>query len=89
MEVFFAIMEYFVYILISDFDSSYYVGMAKNVARRLNEHNKGKSQFTKSKIPWRIVLVEGPFETIEARRLEKYYKTTNGKNQLRKKGLID
>jgi hypothetical protein len=34
-----------------------------------------------------LVYQEGPFETLEARKREKYLKSTAGKNYLRKQGI--
>jgi hypothetical protein len=39
-------------------------------------------------MPYRLVYQEGPFETLEARKREKYLKSTAGKNFLRKQGVI-
>jgi len=81
------VMSYYVYFLQSEKDGTTYVGMAKNVLTRLKEHNTGKSQFTKGHMPYRLVYQEGPFETLEARKREKYLKSTAGKNYLRKQGI--
>jgi len=63
--------------------------MTKDVLARLNEHNRGKSKFTKGHLPWTLVYKEGPYETKEARKLEKYYKTSSGKEKLRSEHLLD
>jgi putative endonuclease len=55
-------MAYFVYILQSDRDGSYYIGHTCNPDERLERHNGGRSQYTKSKMPWRLVYQE-IFET--------------------------
>ena len=80
---------YFVYVLKSLKDSTLYVGMAKDLQKRLKEHNNGKSKFTKGHLPWKIIYFEGPFDTKTARKKEKYYKSTAGKIFLRKNNLID
>ena len=41
---------YYVYILFSEKSKVYYVGMTKDILARLNEHNRGKSKFTKGRI---------------------------------------
>ncbi len=82
-------MSYFVYVLESvSFPHKYYVGMSKDVSLRLKEHNRGKSKYTKSFMPWRLIYEEFAGDSIAARKLEKYYKSTAGKNKLRKKGVI-
>ncbi len=73
---------YYVYILKSLSSDSFYTGMAKNVEERLKEHNRGKSKFTKGHIPWEVVYEEGPFETKEARKREKFLKRSNEKNRV-------
>ena len=49
---------YYVYILQSDKDGSYYVGSTGELARRLLQHNNGWSKATKSKRPWKLVYTE-------------------------------
>ena len=73
---------WFVYILQSQLDNSFYVGMATDVQNRLMEHNKGKSKYTKSKIPWKLLYFEKVGSRIDARAKEKYYKTSSGKNKI-------
>ena len=79
---------YFVYILKSLKSDIYYTGIAKDIQQRLINHNKGKSRFTKGHLPWKLIYSEGPYETSEAREIEKYYKTTTGKATLKLKGII-
>jgi putative endonuclease len=51
-------MTYYVYILESDFDGSYYVGSTSNLKERLERHNQGRSKYTKQKRPWKILYHE-------------------------------
>ena len=51
-------MAYFVYILQSLTDGTYDVGSTQNVNSRLERHNQGRSQYTKSKRPWQLVHFE-------------------------------
>lgn len=55
-------MEYFVYILQSEKNSSYYVGQTNDIASRLKKHNNGEVRYTKPNRPWRLVHHE-EFET--------------------------
>ncbi len=48
----------------------YYKGSTKDLARRLQEHNSGKQRFTKSGVPWQLVLVIEKSTIREARQLE-------------------
>ncbi len=51
-------MGYYFYILRSKIDNSYYVGSTNNLTRRLKEHNRGKSKYTRNKKPWELVYNE-------------------------------
>ncbi len=80
--------HYSVYVIQSELNGSFYVGMAQEVEARLKEHNSGKSAYTKSFVPWKLVYSEEVGETSLARKREKYLKSTAGKNFLRKQGVI-
>jgi putative endonuclease len=51
-------MQYYVYILQSENDNSFYKGFSRNPAERLVQHNNGETQSTKHLIPWKLVYVE-------------------------------
>ena len=51
-------MSYYVYIIKSDLDGTYYKGFCSDYLKRLEEHNVGLSRYTSRKIPWRLVYVE-------------------------------
>jgi len=60
----------FTYILFSVILNKYYIGACIDLVRRINQHNKGHSKFTKTGIPWILVYKEF-YETLqEARRRE-------------------
>ena len=66
---------YYVYIIESVVDGDYYKGFTINYQRRLKQHNEGKSEFTKTKSPWKLVFVQ-QFESktealIHERKLKK------------------
>jgi putative endonuclease len=42
---------YFVYIIQSDLDHSFYIGFSENVENRLREHNLGSTNYTAKKRP--------------------------------------
>lgn len=81
-------MIYSVYVLRSLKSGKYYVGMAIDVERRLDEHNKGKSKFTSGHVPWELIYQETIGIAIEARKREKYLKSSAGKQFLKKQGII-
>ena len=46
---------YVVYILFSPTLNKYYVGSTLHLSIRLEEHNRGKSPFTKKGMPWNLI----------------------------------
>jgi putative endonuclease len=54
----FVIMSYYVYIIKSGRDGSYYVGSTQDVEERLERHNQGRSRYTKAKVPWKLLYYE-------------------------------
>ena len=75
---------YFVYILKSLKDSKYYIGQTENLESRLNKHNSGQVNSTKSRKP--LILIKSEiFETRgEARKRENYLKKLKGGNEFKK-----
>ena len=65
---------YYVYILQSEMDNSFYTGYTNNLERRLKEHNEGKSRYTSKKIPWKIVYSEEFGEKSDAIKREFFLK---------------
>ena len=51
-------MQYHVYILYSQSLDKYYVGHTKDLNDRLTRHNNGRSKYTKSGAPWKLVYTE-------------------------------
>ena len=50
-------MAYYVYILKSLVDESFYKGFTENPVQRLIQHNKGEMNYTSKKIPWIMVCI--------------------------------
>ncbi len=65
---------FYVYILQSDFDKTYYIGFTQDVAKRLLQHNNGKSTYTKRKMPWSLVYVEEYLSKSDALKRERFLK---------------
>ena len=66
---------HYVYILESLVDGDFYKGSTEDYMKRVNEHNNGESNFTRTKMPWKLVFVR-LFETkkaalVEEKRLKK------------------
>ena len=51
-------MPFYVYIIQSQRDGTYYVGFTQNIEERLERHNEGRSKYTKPKRPWELVYHE-------------------------------
>ena len=45
----------YTYILYSEKLDKFYVGACINLERRIAEHNRGKSKFTRTGMPWNLV----------------------------------
>ncbi|MBW7891246.1 MAG: GIY-YIG nuclease family protein [Chitinophagaceae bacterium] len=74
---------FFVYVLRSQKDGRFYVGLTDDVTRRLKEHNSGKTKSTKGFIPWELLFFETFVTRIEARNREKYLKSGVGKEYVK------
>jgi putative endonuclease len=66
---------FFVYIIQSVKTKKYYVGCTNNGKRRLGEHNKGLSKYTKSFTPWVLMYTEQFGTLSKARMREKGIKS--------------
>ena len=73
-----------VYILSSLVAKKSYVGMTDDLDRRLLEHNSGKSKYTSSYAPWKVIYEEKHQSLADARNREKYFKSTSGRRLLKK-----
>jgi len=73
----------FVYAIKSLVDGRIYVGMTKDVTKRIFEHNAGKTKSTKGYKPWQLIYTESVISRPEARRREKYLKSGVGKEFLK------
>ena len=55
-----------------------YIGYTADLKNRLSEHNQGLNFSTKRYMPWKLIYYEACIEESDARRREKYLKTTQG-----------
>lgn len=49
---------YYVYLLQSQVDRTFYIGKTRDIENRLSEHNAGKVYYTSRKMPWEIIYYE-------------------------------
>lgn len=62
-------MAFYVYILQSNTDGTYYIGSTDNLEDRVARHNQGRSKYTRAKRPWNLVYSEEhPDRSAAARR---------------------
>src|SRR5258705_145955 len=84
------LMIYFVYILISQKDNSFYIGQTNNIDDRLKRHNAGQERYTKTKVPWKLFwFIQVPSRS-EAMRLERNIKNLKSRKRILrlKKGSV-
>ncbi|MDZ7611347.1 MAG: GIY-YIG nuclease family protein [Candidatus Moranbacteria bacterium] len=74
---------FYVYVLKSKKDNKLYIGFTSDLKRRLAEHEKGKTNSTKLRLPLDLVYYEAHKSEADARRREKYFKTSKGKSSLK------
>ena len=73
-----------IYILKSQSYNETYVGITNNLVRRLKEHNAGKNTYTKRHIPWKVIYKEEVESIMDARKKEKYFKSSAGRRWMKK-----
>lgn len=76
---------YWIYVLLSLKDNKRYVGFTAGLKNRLKEHREGKVFSTKYRRPFILIYTEGCLNEEDARRREKYLKTTYGRRFLAKR----
>lgn len=76
---------YFVYVLESLKDKSWYIGYTPDSPEnRLKKHNRSEVYYTKRKVPWRIIYYEAYLERSDATGREKFLKSGSGYRYLKK-----
>jgi len=75
---------YYIYVLESVNYKKSYIGITDNLKRRLFEHNSGRYVYTKRYLPWELIYKEDYKSRIEARKREKYLKSSSGRRFLKK-----
>jgi len=75
-------MTFYVYIIQSHKDGSYYIGSTQDLDERLDRHNQGRSLYTKTKRPWKLVYKEEHADRSSAVRREKEIKSRKKKEYI-------
>ena len=65
---------FYVYLLKSDLTNTKYIGCTGDLKKRLTEHNEGKVNSTKNKIPWKLIYYEAFKKKYDAFNREKELK---------------
>ena len=78
---------WYVYILRSVTDSALYIGSTNDIERRLDEHNSGKVDSTRSRRPLNLEAYVAVKDKAKAIELEQYLKTGSGRAILNKRFL--
>jgi len=73
---------YYVYILQSQVNQSYYKGSTNDLERRLQEHNSGKQKSTSRYLPWTLIWHCCKPTRAEAQELEKKLKNSTSRIKL-------
>ena len=76
-------LMFYTYILKSEKDGKIYTGSTKDLRKRLMQHNKGLSIYTKGRGPFVLIYYEGCLLESKARSRELYLKSGMGKRYLK------
>lgn len=73
----------YTYTLKSDKDGAFYIGVTRDLRKRLSERNAGMVRSTRYRIPLKLIYFEACLNKADAYRREKYLKTGMDKRYLR------
>ncbi len=73
-----------VYVLRSETTDRHYVGYTSDLSQRLGQHNQGITKSTKNRGPWQMVHHEEFNTRLEAVRRERFLKTGQGREELKR-----
>ena len=73
---------FYTYVLESLKDGNRYMGYSTDLRRRLKEHEQGLNFSTKFRLPFKLIYYEACLNQNDAKRREKYLKTTAGRRFL-------
>jgi putative endonuclease len=75
---------FYVYLLESLVDESWYIGFTSDLRKRYFSHNKGENLATRGKKPWKLVYYEAYINRADAMGREKFLKSGSGRKFLKK-----
>ncbi|HBM45465.1 MAG: GIY-YIG nuclease superfamily protein [Parcubacteria group bacterium GW2011_GWF2_38_76] len=74
---------FYIYLLRNKESGHLYFGYTTNLKKRLGEHNQGLNLSTKRYLPWKLIYYEACLNEKDAKRRERYLKTTQGRRMLK------
>ena len=74
---------HYLYILLLG-NNQIYTGYTADIKRRIMEHKKGKVSFTSKRLPVKLIYYEAYLMKEDAKRRERFLKTTEGKKLLKR-----
>ena len=77
-------MFFYTYALQSIKNKQLYVGFTKDLRKRFEKHNRGLNFSTKPYLPWKLIHYEAYLHKEDAKRREKYLKTSQGSRLLKR-----
>lgn len=75
---------FYVYLLQSEADEGLSIGYTKDLKRRLEEHQEGRSFSASYRLPWRLIYYEAYLEEADALGRERFLKSGGGRRFLAK-----
>jgi putative endonuclease len=82
-------MTVYVYILKSTTHNRRYIGSCRDLKIRLQNHNAGKVRSSKAYRPYELIYAEQYPSRTDAIKRERFFKTIDGYNFLKGKGIYD
>jgi putative endonuclease len=73
---------FYTYVLLSEKDRKYYIGLTNALKRRFDEHKKGLVPATKHRLPLQLVYYEACVNEKDSIKREKYFKSGYGRRFL-------
>ena len=77
-------MDWNVYVLRSLKNGRLYTGSTNDLPRRIAEHTRGKTKYTRHAGPFELVYSEKYSSGLEARQRERFLKTGQGREELKR-----
>lgn len=90
IKIFKIFMKFYIYVLKSEKDNSYYVGSTSSIEQRIKTHNSGNVISTRKKRPWTLIYKEEYLtlkEAIQRERRIKSWKKRRAIERLIKRNL--